>query len=390
MKLYIQNPSTDKLEKSYLSNSYSAGVTALDVRNNERFQNNQKILIGEMGNERTEIVTVGAAGVNANGTGLTVSATLFPHNADDPVYAIKYDRVKFYRSTAGIDGAYNALADVAMDVDNANKQTMYDDLNGLSSYYYKVSFYSTFDSTETELSDPIAGSGYPSGTAGALVNEFFEEVGDTQQQTMTVTEVLNLMNEVNDDLISQSRRPYRFLKTSTTLSTTANVARIPLPANLLKFDRLAFTNTWQQRTDTYRRISMEEMEYINYDNTFYPSDDLLYVAIDESTNEFVLFPTPHTTSLNSIKIFYWKKFTRLTSMASKVETPNSRIYKMFLLGRYWRKRAIKEPNYLNLSDRFLQDYNTEVVKLQRMNRLDMGTPMSFKPDTRTAGGLRRI
>jgi hypothetical protein len=135
---------------------------------------------------------------------------------------------------------------------------------------------------------------------------------------------------------------------------------------------------------------MEEMEYINYDNTFYPSDDLLYVAIDESTNEFVLFPTPSTAGLNSIKIFYWKKFDRITSMASKVETPNSRIYKMFLLGRYWRKRAIKEPNYLNLSDRFLADYNTEVVKLQRMNRLDMGTPMSFKPDTRTAGGLRRI
>lgn len=388
MKLYIQNPATDKLEKSYLSSSYSAGVSALDVRNNERFQNGQKILIGEMGNERTEIVTVSA--INANGTGITVSPILFPHNADDPVYAIKYDQVKFYRSTTGIDGSYNALATVSVDVDNANKQTMYDDLAGLSSYYYKVSFYSTFDSTETELSDPIAGSGYPEGTAGSLVNEFFEEVGDTQQQTMTVAEVLNLMNEVNDDLISQSRRPYRFLKTSTTLSTTAQIGRIPLPDNLLKFDRLAFTNTWQQRTDDYRRISMEEMEYINYDNTFYPSDDLLYVAIDESSNEFVLFPTPHTTALDAIKIFYWKKFDRLTSMASKVETPNTRIYKMFLLGRYWRKRAIKEQNYLNLSDRFLQDYNTEIVKLQRMNKLDMGTPMSFKPDTRTAGGLRRI
>lgn len=390
MKLYIQNPSTEKLEKSYLANAYSAAVTAIQVRNNDRFQNNQKILLGEMGNERTEIVTIGASGVNANGTDLTVSSTLFSHNADDPVYAIKYDQVKFYRSTTGIDGSYNILATVNVDVDNANTQTMYDDLAGLSSYYYKVSFYSTFDSTESDLSDPIAGSGYPSGTAGALVNEFFKEVGDTQQQTMTVDEVLDLMNEVNDDLTSQSRRPYRFLKTSAPLSTTLNINRIPLPANLLKFDRMAFTNTWQQRTDDYRRISMEEMEYINYDNTFYPNDDLLYVAIDESTNELVLFPTPYTSGVGSIKIYYWKKFTKLTSMASKVETPNTRIYKMFLLGRYWRKRAIKEPNYLNLSDRFLSDYNTEVVKLQRMNKLDMGTPMSFKPDTRTAGGLRRI
>ena len=390
MKLYIQNPSTDKLEKSYLANAYSTGATSLEVRNNDRFQNNQKIMIGEMGNERTEIVTITGSGVNANGTTLATSATLFPHNSDDPVYALKYDQVKFYRSTTGIDGSYSSLATVNVDVDNANTQTMYDDLAGLSSYYYKVSFYSTFDSTESDLSDPIAGSGYPAGTAGALVNEFFSEVGDTQQQTMTVDDVLALMNEVNDDLTSQSRRPYRFLKTSALLNVTANNARVSLPTTLLKFDRLAFTNTWLQRTDDYRRISMEEMEYIKYDNTFYPDDNLLYVAIDETTNELVMFPTPATSSTGSIKIFFWKKFTRLTSMASAVETPNTRIYKMFLLGRYWRKRAIKEQSYLTLSDRFMQDYNTEVVKLQRMNRLDMGTPMSFKPDTRTSGGMRRF
>lgn len=390
MKLYAPNPLTDKLEKSYLSNAYSAGVTSIDVRNNDRFAVGQKLMIGEMGHERTEIVTV--ATLNTNGTGLTFSAaTLFPHDADSPIYKLKYDKVRYYRSTTGIDGAYNQLgADQPLDVDNDTLQTVYDDLAGLASYYYKVSFYSTADNTETDLSDPIAGSGYPAGTAGALVNEIFDEVGDTQQQNMTVSEVLNLMNEVNNDLTSQSRRPYRFLKTSTTLSTTAGVSRIKIPSNLLKFDRLVFTNTWQQRTDSYRRISMDEMEYINFDNTFWPSDDLLYVAIDESSNELVLFPTPSTTAASSIKLFYWKNFDQITSLASKVETPNSRIYKMFIMARYYRKRAIKEPNYLNLSDRFMSDYNTEIVKLQRMNRLDMGTPMSLKPDTRRSSGLRRV
>lgn len=389
MKLYAPNPLTDKLEKSYLSNSYSAGVTSIDVRNNDRFTVGKKVMIGEMGHERTEIVTINT--VNSNGTGLTLSAaTVFPHDADAAVYVLKYDKARFYRSTTGLDGGYTQLGtDQTLDVDNATLQTMYDDLAGLATYYYKVSFYSTADSTETDLSDPIAGSGYPAGTAGNLLNEFFEEVGDTQQQNMTVNEALGLMNEVNDDLTSQSRRPYRFLKTSATLSTTAGLSRIQIPANLLKFDRLIFTNTNQQRTDAYRRISMDEMQYINFDNTFWPSDDLTYVAIDEASNELVLFPTPSTTALNSIKLYYWKKFTRITSLASAVETPNTRVYKMFLLGRYYRKRAIKEPNFLNLSDRFLQDYNTEIVKLQRMNKLDMGTPMSFKPDTRTSNGMRR-
>lgn len=388
MKLYAPNPLTDKLEKSYLSSSYSLGATSIDVRNNDRFAVNKVIMIGEMGHERTEMVTVSS--VNTNGTGLTVSATKYPHEADAPVYVLKYDKVRYHRSTTGIDGAYNQLGtDQPLDVDNDTLQTVYDDLAGLASYYYKVSFYSTADNTETDLSDPIAGSGYPAGTAGALVNEIFDEVGDTQQQNMTVSEVLNLMNEVNNDLTSQSRRPYRFLKTSALLSTTAGNPRIKIPTSLLKFDRLAFTNTVQQRTDDYRRISMEEMEYINYNNTFWPSDDLLYVSIDESTNELVLFPTPSTSAANSIKLFYWKKFTQITSLSNVVETPNSRIYKMFIMARYYRKRAIKEPNYLNLSDRFMSDYNTEIVKLQRMNKLDMGTPMSFKPDNRRANGLRR-
>lgn len=390
MKLRASNPTTQGLEKSYLANAYSAGAISIDIRNNDRFVVGAKVLVGEMGQERSEIVTINT--VTTPGTAFTLTGTgfAFPHDADTPVYVLKYDKAAYYRSTNGIDGTYNQMgADVPMDVDNAEKETVYDDVNGLAAYYYKVSFKSTLDGSESELSDPIPGSGFESGQAGALVNEFFNEVGDIQQQNMTVEEVLNLMNEVNDDLTSQSRRPYRFLKTSAVLNTTAGSSRVPLPTNLLKFDRLAFTNTWLQRTDDYRRISMEEMEYINYDNTYYPSDDLLYVSIDESTNQLVLFPTPYTNGTGSIKIYYWKKFSKITSLSSAVETPNTRIYKMFIMGRYYRKRAIKEPNYLTLSDRYLQDYNVEIVKLQRMNKLDMGTPMSLKPDTRTSNGLRR-
>jgi hypothetical protein len=66
---------------------------------------------------------------------------------------------------------------------------------------------------------------------------------------MTVSEAIDLMNEVNNDIISQSRRPYRFLKTSQLLNVTANNPRVLLPSNLVKFDRLLFTNAFDQRND---------------------------------------------------------------------------------------------------------------------------------------------
>jgi hypothetical protein len=134
---------------------------------------------------------------------------------------------------------------------------------------------------------------------------------------------------------------------------------------------------------------MVEMEYINFDNTLASSDSLLYFSIDESTNEIVLFPTPLTSSTASIKVFYWRTFNQITGLASTLETPNSRIYKLFLTGRYYMKRAAKEPTYMTLANTFLAEYNTEIVKLQRSNRLDLGTPMSVRPDTNHSRGLRR-
>jgi len=388
MKLRSKNILTKGLEKSYLATTIAAGVTSITVANNDRFVTAQKIMIGEMGYERTEIVTL--SGTITPGAAMTIGATLYSHDADTPVYVLKYDKVRFYRSTTGALGAYSQLSEVTMDVDNSSLETVYDDAAGLTSYFYEVSFYGTFDSTETELSDPIPGTGYERKTVGFLLNEFFEEVSDTTQQNMSVAGAIALINEVNDDIISQSRRPYRILKTSELLDVVGDNGRVSLPANLVKFDRLQYTHATDQRTDTYRRISMQEYEMLDFDNVAVANDALIYFTIDESTNELVLWPKPLTSATGAIRVYFWKNFDEVTGMSDVLITPNPRIYKLFLLGRYYRKRAVKEPNYMTISNTFLGDYNTEIVKLQRMNKLDMGTPMEMKPDSHHSRGLRRF
>lgn len=392
MKITVSNPSLDNLEKSYLSFAYQAGVTTINVRNNNNFVNGKKILIGELGSERTEIGTI--SGAVTAGTSLTVAATVFPHDADDPVYQLKYDKVRIYRSTTGVDGSYDFLVDVVIDVDNDSISTTYDDVSGLSSYYYKISYYDSVGTVESELSDPIPATGYPRGTTGSLVNEFFEEVGDLTQQHMSVTETLALMNEVNDDMLTQSRRPFRWLRDKEVLSVAAGNDRIALPERVYKVERIQFTSVESpdvvNRTDNYRIISMQEMEYIKYDNLADESDVLNYIALDETTNEIVLYPTPLTAQANAVTIYFWSKFTDISAMDQVLQTPNSRIYKLFLLGRFYRKRAVKEPNFIGISDRYLNDYTGEIVKLQRANKLDVGSPMGMKPDTRHSRGLRRF
>lgn len=122
MIITAYNPSTDSLEKSYLSKNYAVGTTSFIIRNNNRFAADDRIMIGELGNENTEILTIDSA--DADGvTIVTGSGSLYPHTASDPIYILRYDQIKFYRSTTGIDGTYNALATVAIDVDNESLQT---------------------------------------------------------------------------------------------------------------------------------------------------------------------------------------------------------------------------------------------------------------------------
>lgn len=390
------NPSTDNLEKSYLSKSYAAGVTSLVVRNNDRFAVNSRIQIGELGNENTEIVTVSA--VNADKITLTVGATKFPHTASDPVYVLRYDQVRFYRSITTVGGSYSALDTVALDVDNESLKTAYDDTTGLTTYFYKITYYHSIALTESELSDPIPGSGYARKQVGTLVNEFLTEIGDLQQEYITVPQILSLLNECNEDIIGQSRRPYRFLRKSVLATLTANSDRIDLTtvaSDLIRFDRMKYTRkdgVVDETVGNVPMVSIQEMEYYKYDQTVLPNPlgvGIQAGAIDETDNDIVLYPTPTTTQTNKMKIYYWGDFTYITSLADTFQTPVKRIYKLFLLGRHYRMRAKKESSFLQLSDRYLNDYNTEIVKLQRAQKVDIGTPMSIKPDIRTTHGLRR-
>lgn len=389
MKLIAYNPSTDNLEKSYLSNSYAVGSTTLVVRNSNRFTTNCRILLGDMGYEESEIVTV--SNVNADGMTLIVGATKFPHSADDAVYVLPYDQIKFYRSTTTVDGTYSVLATVDVDVDNADKQTYYDDTSGLPVYFYKLSFYHSVATTESSLSDPIPGTGYTRLQLGSILNDFLTEVGDLDQQYMNIPQAISVLNECNDDLSTQSKRPYRFLKTSQSLSITGGSNRVALPDTLMKFDRLAYTYDFSttNRTDNIDVLDIEEIEYLDYDNTAQTSNDLDRVAIDESTSELVLFPTPTDDQADAFKVYFWKKFNDFTSLGDTIETPTPRIYKLFLASRFYRMRSLHDESYLPLADRYAADYNTEVVKMQRSNRIDIGTPQGYRPDVRTARGLRK-
>lgn len=387
MILRIGNPSTDNLERSYLSASYAVGVTTIVTKNTNNISTSDKLLLGEMGREKSEIVTV--SNVNADKITLTLSVTtFFPHSADDAVYDLRYDTIKLYRSTTGIDGTYTFLTSFPIDVDNADKQTLYDDTTGITSYYYQVSYYNTPDSIESAFSDPIAGEGYSRDQIGSVINDVLTECGDTNQDYVTVPKLLSWANETNDDLSSQSSRPYRFLRKNPhwLLSTSAGINRVSLPEDMTFIDYIQYAHTYGGFTENpeIEIIDLADMNsLIAYNSTVVNnSDELRKMAIDPATNELILYPTPLTSQSDVITIYGWTGFNAITGLGDTIQTPNGRIYKMFLLAKFWKIRSIKESAYQALSGDYKQDYGTEIVKLQRFNKIDKGTPTGMKPDRR--------
>lgn len=392
MKVYAYNPTTESAEKSFLTQAYNAGADTINVKNNDRFALNQRIMIGEMGRERTEIVTVDSAPTGGNA--VPVSTTVFDHDETDPVYILDYDQVRFYRSTDGEDGTYSQIgSNVALDVDNANLQTVYDDTTGTSAYFYKVDFYHSVSTEASDKSEPISGTGYTRFQIGRVIEEVAREVGDPNFEFISPEEYVGIANECSDDLQSRTKKPYSFLLTEENLSTTAGQNYIDVTATTDKLwkhskTRYNYTNAdGTDRTDPYRYLSYDEFVNRFVDNTIEDSDQLQYLTYDEATDRVLLYPTPATSQSNVVKFRFWKYFSEFTNLSDLVETPNARVYKLFMKGHYYKQKAIQDRAFLAISDRIDNQYESEVARLHRY-RKDHSEPKQFQPSFDNKG-LRR-
>lgn len=397
------NPSVDNLERTFLAQSYNLGVTSVEVKNNQEFANNDRILIGELGLAYSEIVTAGAP--NANGTTMPIGATLFSHEADSPIYKLKFDQVKFYRSTTGINGTYTLLGVVNLDVTNANLVTTYDDATSAVGYYYKISMYNSISAIESAQTDPVpAVTGWARNQAGYLIDQIYEELTDVTEDNMSRDELLGYFNEVNDDLQMQVVKPYNFLYARTVLSRTAGATSLNWPTDssgnqlMWKFDRMDYNfidNTTTPVTNNTYTVEVVPIEHFrnrhisNENDSTTQSDQVQEITLNEATKQFNYYPGSQTSSGSVWYLYYWGYFTVINSEGDVLQTPTPRIYKLYAFYKYYLKRAVTEPTYLQMSDRHLQQYNAEKARYKGQDRRDSGTPRRFSGEGYVSRSFRR-
>ena len=85
----LQNPI-----KTYLTTDLASGSASATVKNITGFAVNQVLILGELGNEGTELIYTHASTAPTGSTITFNQNTTFPHSSGTPIYVIDFDKVE--------------------------------------------------------------------------------------------------------------------------------------------------------------------------------------------------------------------------------------------------------------------------------------------------------
>ena len=175
--IHVSHPAIPANLVTYLTLNTTAGGTSLAVLDNVPFVQNDYLIMGKLGLDKTEIVQV--SGAVTAGTALTVTATVYDHSLDVPVTKILWNQVEV-SGAATISGSKTVIATIALQPDRSD--TVYV-VTGTTYAFYFVRFKNTQTSTFGAYSSAAPAGGYATNvirsvkdTALGMINEKIDGV----------------------------------------------------------------------------------------------------------------------------------------------------------------------------------------------------------------------
>lgn len=160
---------------TYLDADSLAGATTLSS-NGTDLSVGQYVVIGQSGNEKTEIVQVSQS-VAPTSTVITLqTATAFAHNRGDIVRFIPYNQIAAEYATDG--STFNTISAVAIRADAT--ETYMQRTADLSTYSYRFRFYNSYSGLYSAYSDTVTGAGYGDNTVWAVKNRALTQLGEVR------------------------------------------------------------------------------------------------------------------------------------------------------------------------------------------------------------------
>ena len=122
-------------------------------------------MIGELGNEQTEIIKTHSSTAPTGSTITLASNLVFSHLQGAKVYIIDYDQIEFSHADTEA-GTKTVLSTENIEADSI--QTIYKDSTESAGYYF-VRYKNSIDSSYSDYSDPIPYEGFGANTVNTAI-----------------------------------------------------------------------------------------------------------------------------------------------------------------------------------------------------------------------------
>lgn len=238
--IYLDNTILTKDKKfTFLSGDVVAGAQVINVVSTAGFvslttSSGQVLCIGELGQEKTEIIKISdvrtSSGTNISGTGATLKTVLnFDHPQDTKVYMIDWDRFEVQHASTST-GTKSTLMTYPENLQPDSLESQYRDTTKTSGFYF-VRFNTTIDSTNSDWSDPIPFAGYADNTVHEIKRRALESVGEEIDGVVISNEFLNrcLWEARREFHKSPGKRPFRKSYNVDIGNVSTGMYRVDLP-----------------------------------------------------------------------------------------------------------------------------------------------------------------
>ncbi len=344
LRLRLENPDLKKEERTYVTADYTSGTT-LTVRNNDAFTANNFAVIGEPGQEQTELAQI--ASTTGNTTITLSSGFSFSHPKSAPVYQSRFDKVSVERQTT-TGGSWSAITNspFALEwdgVDQFNKvATLVEDTTGATTYSYRWRFYNSVTGTYSDYSGTLPGSGLGRDTAGFVI----QKVRRNPIAAGIPDEVFyHYINDFQDTVYEEMPKAWWFSKEGTAVATTADTYKYSIDDNwsdFLSMQYLLYQYVSGSTDNTYALSFIPQLEFWDYktDANQSSSDSVtkwtLLPPDSSSAKGYIgVHATPETSSTCYLKPIYFFELSDIDSFDDTLVIPKPKAYEDYILYRIY-------------------------------------------------------
>lgn len=352
MLVKARNILTEGVNKTHLSTSSAIGATALYVKNVSGFGAGWGVQLGETGQEKSEVVLLGASA--PSGTTFALNGTTkFDHPSDTPAYAIKWDTIIFKRSTAGTSGTATAMTDGTIAIQADSDYTTFDDTSGSASYGYRASYYNTYLGEASSDSDWLTPSGYAFYSLAKIRDRIKSKLESANyiKNDEVIDDWINEWLEKMTNIMIKVNRDYAIGTTDVAYAGTATLGTIT-STDFKEVRKIEYT---QDGTNWY---IMKQLDLNDFDpsDTYSSTYPYFYYQGDN------IIGRKPSDAAGTARVYYYKTSSTIYDDGDELPIPMQNYTKSFV--DYSLAQAYYLDNKGEMGDRFMAQANSELAMFQ--------------------------